>query len=202
MQEFQSTRPVRGGTDQQRGVLHGIYISIHPPRAGRDRKKPVCNAAFRYFNPPAPCGAGLAVIRQKPKRIGFQSTRPVRGGTKRPTITNGIASISIHPPRAGRDKRGAATLPPAFTFQSTRPVRGGTSKGWMVGKAPMKFQSTRPVRGGTAKACQGILRRAISIHPPRAGRDGKAKHKGEGKKKFQSTRPVRGGTRRTDQAAT
>ena len=39
---FQSTRPVRGGT-QVRGVGAGLnlVISIHPPRAGRDNFQPL-----------------------------------------------------------------------------------------------------------------------------------------------------------------
>ena len=52
-----------------------------------------------------------------------------------------------------------------------RPPCGGrrTEKG--RNGARVQFQSTPPVRGATAKACAGILRRAISIHAPRAGGD-------------------------------
>ena len=56
-------------------------ISIHPPRAGRDA---VVSTARGHFG-------------------GFQSTRPVRGGTR-------VFVIAKHIVR----------------FQSTRPVRGGT----------------------------------------------------------------------------
>ena len=34
--EFQSTRPVRGGTGDSTVVEQLAKISIHPPRAGRD----------------------------------------------------------------------------------------------------------------------------------------------------------------------
>ena len=79
--QFQSTRPVRGGTTRATATL----------------------PSWGYFNPPAPCGAGPppkpgAVARNNisihPPRAGrdpgaaysalfglFQSTRPVRGGT-------------------------------------------------------------------------------------------------------------------------
>ena len=76
---------MRGGTFEVYLKAAGSYISIHPPRAGRDAvmlsirpkwcisihppragRDPMPLAAFyskRYFNPPAPCGAG----RNKPK---------------------------------------------------------------------------------------------------------------------------------------
>ena len=34
--EFQSTLPMRGGTNNVITVRHGMVISIHPPHAGRD----------------------------------------------------------------------------------------------------------------------------------------------------------------------
>ena len=37
---------------------------------------------------------------------------------------------------------------------------------------PLVFQSTRPVRGGTLLDQTGLELGVISIHPPRAGRDG------------------------------
>ena len=169
--EFQSTRPVRGGTCRCQGRCRNRSISIHPPRAGRDSRsaihasscflfqstRPVRGgtpapqsthpAAF-YFNPPAPCGAG---------HCGMSTGR------------SGVM-ISIHPPRAGRDY---AMIWQAFRFlkfQSTRPVRGGTPSS-VSPSAHKSFQSTRPVRGGTSR-CRW----------PQSPR------------KFQSTRPVRGGT--------
>ena len=55
-------------------------ISIHPPRAGRDENLPAT-----------------------PREATFQSTLPVRGGTKRVGTKITVGAISIHPPRAGRD---------------------------------------------------------------------------------------------------
>ena len=60
LQIFQSTRPVRGGTEFSVGVdCGGDRISIHPPHAGRDHIIPVTVSQRQNFNPPAPCGAGL-----------------------------------------------------------------------------------------------------------------------------------------------
>ena len=102
---FQSTRPVRGGTTIS-CMTHALRIfqSTRPVRGGTvvSRQQGV---APRNFNPPAPCGAGLlgqqeqgavAHISIHPPRAGrdmrcrywahllapFQSTRPVRGGTR------------------------------------------------------------------------------------------------------------------------
>ena len=54
------------------------------------------------------------------------------------------------------------------------------------------FQSTRPVRGGTADDPRGLLAYVISIHPPRAGRDG-ADFSRSGKPIFISIHPPRAG---------
>ncbi len=56
------------------------------------------------------------------------------------------------------------------------------------------FQSTRPVRGATA--AHELLRGgvAVSIHAPRAGRDGGIVTFVTQLPMFQSTRPVRGAT--------
>ena len=190
---FQSTRPVRGGTQNFRfsGVKENNFnppapcgagrperqrlcqagaISIHPPRAGRDPAPQSTHPASFYFNPPAPCGAGP-----------HGHCRP--GG--------------LHP------------------FQSTRPVRGGTAKDTDCA-TNKQFQSTRPVRGGTGGRGDLCRTPKISIHPPRAGRDGfgctntysqtdfnppapcgaghDAVQDRVNELLFQSTRPVRGGT--------
>ena len=122
---FQSTHPVRGGTQKLSKLRVFLCISIHPPRAGWD--EPIARTAQSIkisihppragwdtpdrrrcrgdcnFNPPTPCGVG---------RIGpsifagvhvFQSTHPVRGGTRFLAVIFPASLISIHPPRAGWD---------------------------------------------------------------------------------------------------
>ncbi len=127
-----------------------------------------------HFNPPSPCGEGRLSNPQTLRKSTFQSTLPVRGGTKFECCNEGIRIISIHPPRAGRDIRRRLRSPGRSSFQSTLPVRGGTRgrsilrRSWLYfnppspcgeglfsnsGKRiPRKFQSTLPVRGGTLKA--------------------------------------------------
>src|SRR5690554_3484289 len=101
---FQSTRPLRGATDEQGVVIGRVDVSIHAPLARRDVPK----AAFKYplvcFNPRAPCEARptshcvrysnasfnpRAPCEARPIKEGvgaalreFQSTRPLRGATR------------------------------------------------------------------------------------------------------------------------
>ena len=77
-----SIHPPRAGRDFCNEDLKQVYhISIHPPRAGRDDGRPFPSRQLSYFNPPAPCGAGLALLIRSVLASKFQSTRPVRGGT-------------------------------------------------------------------------------------------------------------------------
>ena len=122
-----SIHPPLAGRDDFGGELRvGVRISIHPPLAGRD---------------PSRGGAGG-------RRLLFQSTRPLRGGTtcrepgQTPDDFNPPAPcgaglpagsrgkhrmISIHPPLAGRDLEQQAYNRWYNEFQSTRPLRGGTA---------------------------------------------------------------------------
>ena len=79
--------------------------------------------------------------------------------------------ISIHAPRAGRDKIKCLDTVNGVTFQSTRPVRGATFKfpfynggKWISIHAPRAGRD--PVYIGTFPGYPHI-----SIHAPRAGRD-------------------------------
>ena len=169
-----------------------MQVSIHAPRAGRDamRLPPIshhpcfnprapCGARhvpvnlrnfISSFNPRAPCGArqgaGVVFIAA----ASFQSTRPVRGATRSSPFSMGTVRVSIHAPRAGRD-RAVRDKRLRKLFQSTRPVRGATSsvvwvffpylrfnprapcgarRVWKIRhEGAIMFQSTRPVRGAT-----------------------------------------------------
>ena len=99
-----SIHPPRAGRDYYSGsATQRIFISIHPPRAGRDERVSTSGEHFGDFNPPAPCGAGQLLTEYNTLTGLFQSTRPVRGGTSAAIAAKTIITISIHPPRAGRD---------------------------------------------------------------------------------------------------
>ena len=103
----------------------------------------------------------------------FQSTRPVRGATHINHLLKRASNVSIHAPRAGRD----------------RLIR---RMAW----AKKKFQSTRPVRGATILSGLTAAQVDVSIHAPRAGRDYANNRNALCHPLFQSTRPVRGATSR------
>ncbi len=80
--------------------------------------------------------------------LGFQSTRPMRGGT-------------------GKDRGGRVDA----EFQSTRPVRGGTvNVNWKIVALIISIHPPRAGRDDNGCASDRPAEK-ISIHPPRAGRD-------------------------------
>ena len=123
---FQSTRPVRGGTIDNGNCNSHSSISIHPPRAGRDGQDRVKSSKARYFNPPAPCGAGPYKLIFVFGKKDFNPPAPCGAGHRSGPELPETDEISIHPPRAGRDLKLMAAAFPTMSFQSTRPVRGGT----------------------------------------------------------------------------
>ena len=80
-----------------------LFISIHPPRVGWDEQALKKAQSYLNFNPPTPCGVGLAYGGVGACPTGFQSTHPVWGGTEMQGNIGQLGKISIHPPRVGWD---------------------------------------------------------------------------------------------------
>ena len=147
---FQSTLPVWGGTFMV-CLLSGLAL---------------------YFNPPSPCGEGLLSYADDATQEDFNPPSPCGEGPYRARRSPGAGTISIHPPRVGRDPR-------------------------LGGPARLQHQiSIHPPRVGRDLVARETLarREAISIHPPRVGRDREIIIPPEGYVLFQSTLPVWGGT--------
>ena len=148
---FQSTLPVWGGTRhfQSQGIRMGKFQSTLPVWGGTGLSCTWIPPVLLYFNPPSPCGEGLSSMADFTSR----------------------ESISIHPPRVGRD--GQKLINPAQLplFQSTLPVWGGTLSPAVPALSWGHFNPPSPCGEGHDKA-------AISI----------------GHIEFQSTLPVWGGT--------
>ena len=211
---FQSTLPVRGATPAPRPTRARSAISIHAPRAGSDEcrrstldlrrnfnprspcgERPVQRFGRGldfHFNPRSPCGERRSGRSMTLRRMLFQSTLPVRGATRIVENRRAPATISIHAPRAGSDRRAVPTrgrrmhfnprspcgerpgfraLPPTDSdFNPRSPC--GERRIIPAQALPLKkFQSTLPVRGATAKKATQGFPSVISIHAPRAGSD-------------------------------
>ena len=101
---FQSTHPVRGGTNDFAADVFIKLISIHPPRAGWDGSTLRTKWAMLYFNPPTPCGVGQDCVEIAAQVIHI-SIHPPRAGwdALAASALKAGGGISIHPPRAGWD---------------------------------------------------------------------------------------------------
>ncbi len=146
---FQSNRPVRGGTFGSRHLPPRPYYFNPPAPCGAGRDTMIARSLTGAdFNPPAPCGGGRGpaapqggscVISVHPPRegrdqfaarinsqmIGFQSTRPVRGGTWQLVYRQYRHRISIHPPHAGRDLSSPLRFEPVPYFNPPAPCGAG-----------------------------------------------------------------------------
>ena len=101
----------------------------------------------------------------------FQSTLPARGGMPTCRTAGTEPTISIHPPRGGRDCCGLLCCCTATHFNPPSPQGEGLS---VVESLPARL--------------------IVSIHPPREGRDRLRLGSIRCQRIFQSTLPVRGGT--------
>ena len=101
---FQSTRPMRGATDEVLNVLDAAVISIHAPHAGRDlRYTGTCRDGLNISIHAPHAGRDRGAPRWLPVMDSFQSTRPMRGATAEIVFAEHHRRISIHAPHAGRD---------------------------------------------------------------------------------------------------
>ena len=190
-QRFQSTRPMRGATALFPAPCMRRHVSIHAPHAGRDLARHWVISCIKGFNPRAPCGARPLPLQALQWMEMFQSTRPMRGATRKSAVMRMLLQVSIHAPHAGRDSCHIGEHL-GDMFQSTRPMRGATARDRCSSSrvqvsihAPhagrdveydktetlIRFQSTRPMRGATHRAREERCRRDVSIHAPHAGRD-------------------------------
>ena len=147
--EFQSTRPARGATAEKRSCNSLRRVSIHAPRAGRDIVCIIPSPADSGFNPRAPRGARPPAADAPESEPKFQSTRPARGATFM------AASIFI-----------------SSNCFNPRAPRGARLRHLRHADLSRRFQSTRPARGATIRKNHHDRRLEVSIHAPRAGRDG------------------------------
>jgi len=194
MVAFQSTRPARGATWDGCFIDHTTLFQSTRPARGATWAIAQGECRDLRFNPRAPRGA-----------------RHPGGGRGRCR-----AAVSIHAPRAGRDPTSPWTACSASACFNPRAPRGARRCSCSVSGWGVTFQSTRPARGATRHDRRGPGRAGVSIHAPRAGRDGRGLVRVVGRGRFnpraprgarrcnlgsnrnlvvfQSTRPARGAT--------
>ena len=218
---FQSTRPARGATATEPRLELGGDVSIHAPRAGRDRTAPSAQSRNRCFNPRAPRGARLCSPSRRRRLQCFNPRAPrgARHAWNDKRADNG--KVSIHAPRAGRDKTPRLNRRCGVQFQSTRPARGATDqsarlpgrrpgfnprapRGARLGRICLllvayRFQSTRPARGATTAEIDPSDPSTFQSTRPARGATFDPDIVGASHS-FQSTRPARGATRRWEWA--
>ena len=79
---FQSTHPMRGGTCANMDSEDLMTISIHPPHAGWDYLAQSCSIGFWISIHPPHAGWDPSICQCWRVAAPFQSTHPMRGGTK------------------------------------------------------------------------------------------------------------------------
>ncbi len=212
---FQSTRPVRGATFFC-VVIRGVLLSFNPRAPCGARLSPLtAQGNMRRFQSTRPVRGATSDMAPCTILLQFQSTRPVRGATEFAVRVLAEGMVSIHAPRAGRDRNARAAAAGQQGFNPRAPC--GARLTWgpsstvcrcfnprapcgarhysKVWEKPLsKFQSTRPVRGATGRAsCNDCSPSSFNPRAPCG-----ARRHGSNKQlrltKFQSTRPVRGAT--------
>ena len=148
--EFQSTRPLRGAT---LSALESFTPS-------------------RYFNPRAPCGARPQWQYQRLIEMGFQSTRPLRGATPalQAVMRAGMEFQSTRPLRGATWRDGRCCYYVDY-FNPRAPCGARRSCGAQLPPFQMHFNPRAPCgarRDGNLHKSHVLC---ISIHAPLAGRD-------------------------------
>ena len=124
--EFQSTLPMRGVTNQLFCFWYHQRISIHTPHAGSD----------------------IALLFLRLHLCIFQSTLPMRGVTLQSDRLRHTLLFQSTLPMRGVTEYNDRQCMEAALFQSTLPMRGVTCYRFR-GIQLIQFQSTLPMRGVT-----------------------------------------------------
>ena len=146
--DFNPRAPCGARHKEMRGIINGLFISIHAPHAGRDAR-----------------------CKSNTHRINISIHAPHAGRDDILCLFFLVATnISIHAPHAGRDSRGM-DLKSRLEYFNPRAPCGARRINVKIVDELILFQSTRPMRGATDAALRRRYLHDISIHAPHAGRD-------------------------------
>ena len=167
---FQSTLPAWGETppapDPPCRAGNFNPLSPHGERPGTFVPHPKRGD----FNPLSPHGERRCAVVVSDIRDKFQSTLPAWGETKASAERRGIAEISIHSPRMGRDalRHRSGDRPQAISIHSPRM---GRDERLARDHAAALISIHSPRMGRDGCHCPCASPPDISIHSPRMGRD-------------------------------
>ena len=143
------------------------------------------------FNPRSPHGERPPFAAINPPTIGFQSTLPARGATRRNARAQVVPDISIHAPRTGSDEEGRRCACSYCHFNPRSPHgerlnrcqrRGydahfnprsphGERHGFRTSYLAAPISIHAPRTGSDTRGREQLVQALISIHAPRTGSD-------------------------------
>ncbi len=114
----------------------------------------------------------MATYAERNDSASIQTTRRNRIIVVTPSLSLAVARASCFNPRAPCGARHKSLLAKQLDdeFQSTRPVRGATLR-YAEGARPESVSIHAPRAGRDGRVRYACLCRSVSIHAPRAGRD-------------------------------
>ena len=133
------------------GVVSSLRVYFNPRApCGARPASWITLCVASNFNPRAPCGARPGIYLLRFLSCVFQSTRPMRGATRKSRDNLLTGDISIHAPHAGRDYCAEHQPKPKEHFNPRAPCGARLSCSRPLAR-PLLFQSTRPMRGATTR---------------------------------------------------
>ena len=170
---FQSTRPMRGATDE---------ISRRDEWAAFQSTRPMRGATFfslyllhsLLFQSTRPVWGATSIISASSTFASFQSTRPVWGATRVAGCSDSDKKVSIHAPHAGRDVCSINFRRCPIGFNPRAPC-GARQWRSLLTYSHSSFNPRAPC-GARRQSRRTIQGRQVSIHAPHAGRDGARHH--------------------------
>ena len=192
---FISIHAPHAGRDARcKSNTHRINISIHAPHAGRDPANSSTTAPCReHFNPRAPCGARRLKLLLWCRTIHFNPRAPcgARQRCRNPKSSHKIFQ-STRPMRGATRERDNSIS--AREEISIHAPHAGRDKVKSNIESLQKISIHAPHAGRDQDYRLGFENGKISIHAPHAGRDSTFYPSNPQDRIFQSTRPMRGAT--------
>ena len=162
-EEFQSTPSARRATSTQYMVLEDTLISIHALREEGDSDAYRCATRRPDFNPRPPRGGRPNTRCGAMAGRRFQSTPSARRATTGQGTAEACRLISIHALREEGDPL-RPSLPAFALYFNPRPPRGGRPRQAAASVPQCGFQSTPSARRATRRPGRKPGSCAISIH--------------------------------------